>query len=350
MVETDYFFFFVQVMRNHELVGQINLDQLGARVGRMPEEKAEPVSDMERHNNDGDDIKTEEFVIDCNEVSHETQAKNPAENNIRENTLQIKEAYQNQNTTVQEKQEQNPQEQAETAFLSDTGRGHRIEYTLEQKEKEAEGSSTTSGKVAEEAQAHKLHIKALKHRTLNIEARIEDDILRHVLWLDEGGSTCKIQKKSDVDITVKTEQNIEPEVAETNHMPANKIRAQEHFTVERHLLTLGPNCGQHKLSLKGIVFTNCKEKQIQNQDNGKEVSDPYGEMPALEKECLKEEMHPLSCCKEEDQNDHFEREEDKEDEMTPEDDKSHLEHWEGNGIKEAENPHVPKGKIDHNES
>ncbi|XP_051278423.1 zinc finger protein 462 [Dicentrarchus labrax] len=388
-----------QVVRNHELVGQISLDQLEVMVG-MPEEDG-CLSNLERHSNDREDVRTEKFVSNFNEVPHETQAKNPAENNNMENiTLQINEAYQNQeqdgkngneenpaessvldlqdesttpNTTVQQKHEQDPQEQAEIIFLPDSARRQKIENTAEQnvgggnstdiqledrncpekerqtnenqaqpklrdgedssitltqqKEQAAEGSSTTYGRVAEKAQSHKLHIKTLKHRTLNFEARIENDILRHILLLDkESSNTLAHNRKNQVnteDISAS---------AKTNHRLANNNRAPESFTVERHLLTIKPNCGQLKISHKeilGVSFTKCKEDQVKNQKNSEEVRDPYGEMPVLENEYLKEEMQPL--CKEEDKNDDGEQKQDRE--MIAEDNE-----------KESENPHVPKGE------
>ncbi|XP_070760275.1 zinc finger protein 462-like [Enoplosus armatus] len=442
-----------QVMRNHELVGQVSLDQLEARVGGMPEGEAEPLSNLEHRNNDSEDVKTEEFVMDCNEVRHETQAKNLAENNIKEKTtLQIKETYRKEGpdgknvnedspylqyenaklkATVQEKHEQDPQEQAGIVFSPDTARGQGIENIVEQnvgegnnadiqfedcngpekerqtnenkaqpklkdseggsitftrqKEEAAEGSSTTYGKIAEKAQAHKLHIKALQHRT-NIEAKVEDDILRHILLLDEDGSIRKMRKRADQDRTVKMEQNIEPEIvdnvvneirlldkegsialthsrknlvnteaisasAKKDHAQAKDIRAEESFRAERHLLSLTPNCGQLKISHKeilGVSLTNCKKEQVHNLRKCEEVTDSYGEMPVLENEYLKEEMHPLGCCKEEDQNDHLQQKQEKEDEMITEDDENRCtdqEHEDRDGIKEADNPHVPKGAL-----
>lgn len=450
-----------QVVRNHELVGQINLDQLEARVGRMTEEEENPLSDPEHQNNDSEDVKTEEVVTNCNEVSHETQAKNLTERNIRENiTQQMKEAYQKQgqddkneneerpvkssvldlqyvnkkpNSIVQEKHEQDSQEQAAIVFLPDTERRERIKKITKHKigegtnadiqfedcsypqierqtnanqtqskhrgredssvaftqpkEEAAEGSSTTCGKIAEKSQTHKLHIKAQKHRALNIEAKIEDDILRHILLLDEDGSIRKKYKMTNPERTVKIEQSVEPEVADNvqneipllyeestinlahnrknqgnaeaisafakkNYGQANNFRDQERFAGKRHFLTLLPNCGQLKIGHKeilGVSFTNCKEEQVQNQENYEEIRDSYVEMPVLENAYLKEEMHPTDCCKGEDQNDHLEQKQDKEDEMITKDVESGCttqKREDGEEIKETENPDVPKGALE----
>ncbi len=411
----------MQVERNHELVGQVSLDQLEARVGGMPEEEGEPLSNLEHHNNDGEVVKTEEFVTDCNEVPRETQVKSLADNDIQDKmTPRIKEVfdfildlqYENTkpNTNVQEKHEReeivlSPDaaggQAIENIVEQNVGEGNRAVIQFEdcdgpekekqtnenqvqpklgdsedgrdtftqQKEEAAEGSSTT-----EKAQTHKLRIESLQ--------RVEDDILRRIL-LDEDGSIRKIHKKADKDRTVKTEQNVENEVvdnvpdeillldeddgihnpknqvnkvansasAKTNHRQVNNINAQEGFTVERHLLTQTPNCGQLKISHKeilGVSFTNHKEEQVPNHKTSEKVTDPYGDMPVLENEYLKEEMHSFGCSEEEDQNDPREQKQVKEDEMITDDDenrRTNREREEGDGIKEPENPQVPKGKI-----
>ncbi len=444
----------MQVVRNHELVGQISLDQLEARVSRMNEEEEEPLSDLEHHSNDMEDVKTEEIFTDCDEVSEEAQAENLAEKaiigKIRE---QMKEAYQRQgqddkngneerpakssvldlqcdntkpNSIVQEKHEHDPQEQAETVILPDTagrnetesrakqkvdeGKNAEIQFedcsypeietwtnenqaqsnlkdgedssdTFIQPKVEAEEESPTCAKTAEKVQAYKLHIKALKHGALNIEARIESDILRHIL-LDEDGKIHKIQKKVDQERTVKIEQSFETEVTSNlqNVIPlldeescitlancrrnpvsreavsafakkifvqGDNIEDQERVTVER---PLSPNCRQLKVShndFGSVSFTNCKVEQVQNQKNHEDASESYEEMPVLENEYLKEEMMRVDCCKKEDQNDHLELKQEEEDEMISEDGVNRCtnqEHRGDGGIKEAENPHVPKGK------
>lgn len=366
----------------------------------MPEEQEEPLS----------------------EVPHKTQAKTPAENNIREEiTLQIQEVYQKQRqdgkngneespTTVKEKHEQNSQKQPQTVFMPDTGRGRAIENIVgegnnavilfedcngpekekrrdenqtrlklresedssvtftRQKEDAAEGNSTTYSKIAEKAQNHKLQIKALQRRPLDIEASVENDI-HYILPQGEDGSIHKIHKKADQDTALNLEQNIKTDVvnealltekessiasahnkksqvnieANKTHEQANNIGAPRSFKVKSHLLTL-PNCAQLKINFKKSLagsFTNCKKEHVHNKKNSEEVTDPYGKMPVLENEYLKEETHPLGCCKEDARNDCLEQKQVKEDENGS----TNQRHEEGDGVKEADNPHVPKGKI-----
>lgn len=400
MIASFYLLFLVQIIRNHELVGQISLDQLEARAEKMSEE--EPLSDLSVY---AEDIKTEEIDIDCNEASYRTTAKNPGENNTTEDALRIKEAYQNKGqdgkneneeslakssmldlqhenekaNTVQEKQD--PREQADNAFFSDTGSRPRIESTLRQKfanegknsnnqfedwqniqtnegssvtftqqrENAAQGSAASSGKVTEKVQDHKLHIKALNRQTSHIQERIEEDTLRHVLLLDVDVSSCRIHRKSDLDLTVKTEQNSESAVTNNlsnENQPSDEqcgVSAGKNFTVDRHWSILGPNVRQAKPSHKGILgvsFTKCKENRMQGENNSKVVRDSCGETPALKRECMKEEMHLLSCYKEEDEDDRFEQTETQKH-------CRNLEHQEDEQMKEAENSHIPTGKTDH---
>ncbi|KAI3371979.1 hypothetical protein L3Q82_006851 [Scortum barcoo] len=385
-----------QVERNHELVGQVSLDQLEARVGGRPDQEEEPLI-----TDDGEVVKTEEFVKDCNEVPRETQAETPEDNDIREKDQdQIKEVFdsspdaavgqvmeniidhhagESSNTDFQSENHDGPEKEWETNESNAQPKLGESEDTrdvsTQQKEEVAEGSSTTCGKIAVRVQAHKLHIEALQHKTLNIEPHVENDILRHIPLLNKDGSIRKIHKKENQDRTVKKEQNMETEVmdnvpneilllddwihnpknqvntktisasAKTKHRQASNNKAQESFTVERHLLTLTPNCGQLKMSHKEILgVANCKEEH--NHETSEKVSDPYEDMPVLENEYLKEEMHPLGSSEEEDRNDRLEQNQDKEDEMiADENENRHTNHEEGDEIKAAEDQHMPKGAL-----
>lgn len=384
-----------QVERNHELVGQVSLDQLEARVGGRPDQEEEPLTSDNR-----EVVKTEEFVKDCNEVQRETHGQTLADNDTQEtDEEQIMEMLRNDsapdatveqvmenvmdhnagessNTDIQSEDHDGPEKEWETNESNAQPKLGESEDTrdvsTQQKVEAAEGSSTACSKIAERVQAHKLHIEALQHKTLNIEHRVEDDILHHIPLLDKDGSICKTHKKENQDRTVKKEQNMETEVMDnvpneilllddwihnpknqvntktisattkTNHRQASNNKAQESFTVERHLLTLTPNCGQLKMSHKEILgVANCKQEH--NHETSEKVSDPYEDMPVLENEYLKEEMHPLGSSEEEDQNDRLEQNQDKEDEMiTDKNENGHTNHEEVDEIKAAEDQHVPK--------
>lgn len=356
------FIFSLQVLRNHELVGQIHLDEMGARVDRMPEEQEQPTSDTD-------------CGTDCDNVSLQTQTEDLAENETKEK------ACLNQNSADFKKQEQDHQGRAETTSFSGTGRGHRRENTpeltagdgknvtsqneeqVQPKLRDADGNSVVMPKLKE----------PLKHRRFSIES-IEDDILRHVLLLEKGGSTVKMRRKSELDVPIEAELAVEPEVtdssqkerllfdnptnsqnihnctdevsasAKTNPTQPVKIRTPGRFTFERHLLTLGPNNGQHKLSIKGVSFATREERQMKNTIKIEKVEDP-----CAENQYLKEEMHLVSICKEEDWGVDCEQKEDKRDETTHRGDKNPR-HEKGGWTEDARSSCVFKGRSKHDES
>ncbi|XP_026176903.1 zinc finger protein 462-like [Mastacembelus armatus] len=334
-----------QVLRNHELVGQVSLDEL-EESGRMPE--AEPLSNSEHNNSDCGDMETEEMITDCNEVPQNALAKNMVENTVRDKmTLQMK---------TNQKYDQGPeggvakhrQEKIQAQHKLKHGVDSSMQFTS-QTEQVAEGSSTC--KIPEKAQAHKLQIKTLQQRILKIEARGNDAIPRHIPALDEDGGICNIQEKVDQDGTVKVEKNIETDVVNnvlsdnqlldkkssiilghsptnhakmklvspfkvTNHMRANDITTRKSWKVEKQLLNFTPNLG--------VPFTKCKEEQVHKQRNTEEITEPYGEMPELKNEYLKE---------------------DKESEMITERVKNQCKDkkQERDGTKETDKPHVHRG-------
>ncbi|KAF3695504.1 Zinc finger protein 462 [Channa argus] len=101
-----------QVVRNHELVGQVSLDQLEATVDMTPVQKGERLFNLQQHNSDHEDGETEELVTDCSELLHEILTGNLTENDFKERTsLQMREAEQ--------KHAEEPIKQAGVGFLSD---------------------------------------------------------------------------------------------------------------------------------------------------------------------------------------------------------------------------------------
>uniref|UniRef100_A0A3P8SZN5 C2H2-type domain-containing protein n=1 Tax=Amphiprion percula TaxID=161767 RepID=A0A3P8SZN5_AMPPE len=399
-----------QVVRNHELVGQVSLDQLDASAGGMPGNEEEHSSNLEEHNSDTDNVETKDFITDFSET------ENPTGNNTRDKIM-LKEAgldgneenpgdsrqHENTklNTTVLEKTEQEPQKQA----VTDTARGNaeknvgernngpeeegqtnknRAQPRLkdseassisEQKEEAAEGSSTPVFQTPEKTQAHMLHTKTFQHRTQNIEAKIEKDIIRHILQLDNDGSICKIHKTTNHNGSDKTEQNIEAKgvdndlgdiplldeegngtlvqnpkhqvnaqtvsaSAKMNHTQAKNTTARESFTIERHLLTLSPNCTELLLSHKdslGVTSPICKQQEMNSLKNCEEVTEHYGEMPVLENEYLKHGRPALGCYKEHEETDPLNQKEDKESAVIAEDN--------GKQCKDLDDPHVHKGAV-----
>ncbi|XP_034397310.1 zinc finger protein 462-like isoform X2 [Cyclopterus lumpus] len=345
-----------QVVRNHELVGQVSLDQLQARVGRRPEE--EPSADLKHHGSE--DVEKEEFLPDCDEVPLETQAKDPAENSTRgEIALQSEEAYQKQEQGGKEEesraessvldlrredekpnaadQEKREQEAARTVFLialPELGDGEDGGVAVTQQKEEApEGSSLTCGGKAEDIGVCRTHEKADQGRTVkteDIETEVVDNVRKELVLLDERGSVPQNQVISKA-ISISARKNL---------MQANSSRPQGSCTVARNLLTLSR---KESSSLGSFTnsFTNCKKEHVHDQENGGEVREPYGEMPVLENEYLKEEMQPPGCCKEEEESDRLEQQPDKDDEAVTTDDENgptKRKREEGDGMRHAGSP------------
>ncbi|XP_068577027.1 zinc finger protein 462-like [Cebidichthys violaceus] len=352
-----------QVVRNHELVGQVSLDQLQARVGRMPEE--EPSPNVEHHNAGSEDAETEEFVTDCNEVPLETQAQDPAENSARgETTLRAEEACQQRGqagkkeesaaescvldlqcenakpNAVQEKREQEPA-QPKLGDSEDSD----VTFT-QQTEGAAEGSSPTPGDISEDVSICRTDKKAEQDGTVkteDFETEIVDNVRSELVLLDERGSTpLSHGPKNQVDTEAISA------LARKNHVQASNGRPQGSFTVARHLLTLSSKCVQFKMSREeslGLSFTNCIKEQVHAPKTSGEVREPYGEMPVLENEYLKEEMQPLGCCQEEDESDRLEQKRDGEDGTAPKDDENGRTEQRRDGVMNAGTPHVPRGAL-----
>ncbi|KAF7660214.1 hypothetical protein LDENG_00286170, partial [Lucifuga dentata] len=403
-----------QVMRNHELVGQVSLDQLEERLyGMVEDEEAlsklgqhtetedaetdiiiqwqegEVENTTEKSNKEEEGLKVKNEPSGLDDVSHLAQAKNLEKNDTVE---KISEQYKKQgevcqeenvesnakssapvlqcensvkpNSVVQQKQEQNVHSQAENdVLLGDTVKGHGLENAGEQTFGEgdkadknqaqveiAEKISTEYGKMAKTPQAHELYERAAQNQKIkieqNIETKVEDDILCHILLLDEEGSITSPSKKW---FEVKTE--VMPTTVKKNHMLTKTIRAQEYFTGEREKLAATHNREQIQINHKrhdkesmAVPMTNCKVGHMHKENNNEEIADPYGEMPVLENEYLKEEVHPTGWCKKEGANENEVKQERADETVYKH--KNHCkdqECEERERIKEAELSFAPKG-------
>ncbi|XP_030593978.1 zinc finger protein 462-like [Archocentrus centrarchus] len=382
-----------QVVRNHELVGQVSLDQLEAKVGGASEAEEEHLSNMEQLVRE--DVEMFEFFTDCDEVP---QAENPEDDTTEKTGLQIQEAC---GMRDQEGNEESPGESSELDIQQENAKANttvqqdlqkretaREEETGNVEQSVAEMKITESQfkdcngpdeerqtnenqaqpklldcedkeqkdtgkdpKGAENTPAQKQDVKALEHKTLNIEARVEDDIVRHILQLDDDGS--KMHNKADQDRTVKTEKGVETSdpsdlplakessfalshnqkshanntqadsaLTKINSTHVNNTRAKESFRIERHMLTLPPNYARLKMisgDVLGVSFAKFKREQVHAKESSEREPEPCREMPVLEKECLKKEVHPPGCFKEEEEKDPLEQKQSKESEMATED-------------------------------
>ncbi|XP_029018882.1 zinc finger protein 462-like [Betta splendens] len=327
-----------QVMRNHELVGHVSLDQLEA-VYKTPEEDDELLSNLEQENND-QDVETEEYDAYGNDILPETLAKNPLEHDIRAKTIHNLE------------NEQDPQEQAVLLPNAASGQKRDVQFedsTVPEKESQAEShgkakttklslrkkeaaewNSTEHNEKAVMAPALAPHNKALKHEALE-----GGDVLHHMPVMGEKGSkkdgAVEMEQNSNTKVVDERENQLlnehsnitachskGPVITEPNSEPniksqANNMRTPENPTVAQQSPT-STHCSRLKMSHKGNSgrsVANCKEEVVSITEK---------EMPVLEKVFHKEEM-PVGIGKEE---------KDKEEE-------------EGSSVKDEDVPNVHRG-------
>ncbi|XP_074526085.1 zinc finger protein 462-like [Halichoeres trimaculatus] len=311
-----------QVVRNHELVGQVSLDQLEARVGRMPGYEEEPLSDPEPLISNKTIIKTEEIVPGYDAIPEETQAYHPEENDLMEKVaLKMEDDtdesmlsdLQNENAKlVALKLELDQQEQAVTGFLPE----HRTDELVDQ--------SVCGGKKSEDCNSPEKEQSTTEKLAQPIPGVSEASIPEMHTTADQGG---------EVEKTLEGDSNFSSvEIMKEKKSPENNTKTQ----FEEDILTLGLDGAQFKVihvEGSGVVSKEDAVAELRNT----ELRDLYGEMPVLENEYFKKEMDSPGCCKEEDQSDHPEQ--------SPEDEFTDQEQDECDGIKDADTPHVTKGEL-----
>ncbi|KAM4745873.1 zinc finger protein 462-like isoform 1-T2 [Anableps anableps] len=357
-----------QVLRNHELVGQVSLDQLEARTGTRPETD-------DNHSSDNEELEAEEFNATCDDVPqtdnlpeyhstgnmivhakevHGTQEqrgneRTPSNSSVSDITQDITQ----QNTSVLERHEQDSQTQELNVALHHTEPNAEecddadIKYddcSFAEKEKQTSKNQTTrtdgqeeevaqrsliSGKTAD-GQADGPHFKEDHREAQSIEAMVEEDIVRHVLLLEENGSMHKSHKRPDQEKTGKMGQNTEgneksekplsntvcstslaqnlkfqdiianPATAKMNSAQGSSSKHREGFRFEPHLLTLSPSYTRLKLGHKGslgILLANCKREQNHSPKILKDESEQNREKTVL----VKEKQPHLDQCEEDEQ-------------------------------------------------
>lgn len=379
----------MQVLRNHELVGQVSLDQVEARIGRMLEEN-------DVYNTDNEEVETEETAADFDEVlqtisvaeydtqektvlsSAEAQGKQEQDENEESPAKSSSSGVQddaNPNATVQKRHEQSLKTEVMNVSLTFSAEGQVVikteqdleEYVNEgvqpedciepEKEQtnkypsrptdnqgENSAESPSCFQTADTAHASNLQIKD----TRSIDIKVEDDIVQHILLLDENGSRThkwKNQKHSfkmepdtearNVDCNINDDAsldkkdgtslaqnpniqaNIGAKMDQANMNQANNARAQEGVSIKSISMTFPSNYTQLHVSCKDSVdLCVCKQEQKQSPEACTEASAPCGEMPVLEKECHVEKQQCLETCEEEETTENLRLKQGEEVEMT----------------------------------
>ncbi|KAL6114756.1 uncharacterized protein ACO6RY_05444 [Pungitius sinensis] len=304
-----------QVVRNHELVGQVSLDQLQAAVGRMPEE--EPSSNLERRNDGSEDEETE---ADRQEGPLEAGAEGVPRGG---RAPQAEEA--SRERVCSGDMQESPIEGYVWDLQSKKAKPNAAVLCVRQKEEEA---SLTHGPTPGVLGICRTEVQP---------GAVKDD-------------------QTEAELAPPGERGVKAEavsaLAATNPTQADSGGPRGGLGAAGPLLTLPPRCAQAKTSdpeSSRVSFKNCKKEQEQHP---KDISgggrEPYGDMPVLEKEYLKVELQPLGCCKTEDESARLEPKQEKKEEEEEEfsNDKENrcteLKH-EGEGVKKSGSPLVARG-------
>lgn len=366
-----FLFSFLQVLRNHELVGQIRLDELEARLDGTSQEEGRPVSDIAT-------------ITHCHEVSRQTQTKTLAEMKTVDEHLQMKDACQSPDPAELKHLEQEDRQRAGTENRPEVAAEEDVNRQPEKKDiqiqenqnklkpRNSDGNNVRRSSLKErivkyyEGSPDTRPGLLLKGRMFNDNhAKIEEHILRCVLQLEKDGSAVTVCRQSEVDLPSKAEMKMEA-VLEHNHLreylllnncsnnlnnqdgaevaatasktsPAepSSIRIPSPFTIQRHSLPHGGHNGRHEFGIWGASFTAGNDEPVENPGRSEKVEDSC----CSENEGLTEEGRLVSCCQEKDQG---------VDEVTHPNKKPRLE--EDGAIKRAENPRDPEGTPQYSES
>lgn len=346
----------VQVVRNHELVGQVSLDQLEASISRRrgDEEGEEPLSNLEQDNSDSEDKQTGGSDTDFTNIPAEPDThQKQGEDRQREKPASVSDIQCEDatlNNTVQMKRD--PQKQAGIVGLQNTTTGEQLgnegessasdcndgkkakqsneshtdgeDTNFTQQTKEAGEGSSASRFKEDNAQVDKTHSAAPEQRTLDVNAREQGDILCDTPTPDEDSSASNMHREAEEQRAVKMELDTGSNREQSHHMSVDEDQINTHATTlnlaqktvthERNSVNVSPNSAHEE----SLAVAKCKEELVQDD----EIMASYGEMPVLENEYLKEELVALGCCKEEEEEEevyYSEQKQDREIEIKEED-------------------------------
>lgn len=326
-------FVFLQVLRNHELVGQIRLDELEARLEQtIPEED---------HT-----VPNKSAIIDCDNVSIGTQTKTVAkvEMDLKHledkdtplNPAQLKDSEQEDpqqaksNTRVEKETEAKEVENVNCQTVENINQIQENQIQLKSGNIEENGvrNSGLKEKVVQlfEGSPDKIPRFPPRQRVFN-DAKIEEHILRSVLPLQKDNSAVTKHRKSELDLSVKetvlAHNLLFKNTLKLNPTKLDGVQSQSKSSFRRHSLTHGVYNAQRKFSSGGVPFT---AKQIENPGRREKVD-------GGKNKGLAEEGHLISRCSEKDHGTN---------EATHPSKK--LRYEDDGAIKRTDNPHTSEGR------
>lgn len=342
-------------MRNHELVGQVSLDQLGV----IPITIAEGDEESLRHHsgdhvNDESESETEVKVHSMQEMK-EADVKREQEAQEQERVLFLTDAAFVHGAENFDKRK-NVDVQNEDSIVPEMHRGNQAQHTLRDGEV---GSVAFTQPKEEETGWRSLACDKKLSSTNTPHIKAPQDDLHLNLELDDTDQdkTAKMEQDNETNAVDKVLGELQLDeqgsifLANNSKNPVNKdkvefVKKENHTQksyvspeVERELLTSVHSCAL-KMGHKGnpgVSFASCKE-EVQNNKNREEELNSDRQTPEPKNAVSKEEMCPLESCKEDTEEDtgHLE--------LKLENQHKVQEGEEIRRIEEADHPHAYRGE------
>ncbi|CAM9143122.1 unnamed protein product [Lampetra planeri] len=226
-----------QIVRNHELVGQVSLDQLDSMSVRVPEEDEESLFPR-----DSDDVEMEQSaqvpqvrLSFSNDDSSQMRGMDGSKENRGSNAKTFDLEPTSRNAPVRETSEQ----QEQRTFLTDVEEGNEsdrqsedCDVSEEEKQKDANhlGDSAGSRIMVKEEKEEAAEMGERSHKNRpersSLEVKVEDEILQNILKLDDS-AIHRVHRAAVQVPVVKVKTDIDWEVPQKNHKLEMDIRTHD---------------------------------------------------------------------------------------------------------------------------
>lgn len=271
-----------QVVRNHQLVGQVSLYQLEARIPQDDGEEEEEL--LGHHSAASENMNVFKSALSCNEVLYSSQNNVPIEKDIR---LQNEQPNENQMQDVVKENTDHSKEGEEFTDITKTQK----DYTKEMDARNCELKTREKVSVSSPFCVKTDHSNRLCKSFQDNEAVVENDLIQQIQQIDEDGSSSAVDKtvqgKKQV-ITTEVVNSLNHSSQEDgkaavslNHHPemnkSFKVNKSALILPSSVELRISPHVQQDQES-SGTSGTNCNE----GLDSAGQAN-PYGEMPILER-------------------------------------------------------------------
>lgn len=258
-------FLFVQVLRNHELVGQVSLDQLESRIERRKEKELD-IQDLQDF--DGDFSEAENMTNDDTEkktILRELLEKRDEDGNGQNSAKSCTNLQCDATTPKSGLHEQDLQSGADTGALIHSTGGLQAASVDQRDEVQQDGCSGTE------------HVLS----TIKVEEDLQDNAVDLKLNKDDGISAPNGQANTSLANRSSAEDTKDSSSPKPPSQTASPVGTDT----------------------RSVSLKTCKDELEQTSISSQEAPGHFGEMPVLENELLKKKLDSPENCKEEDEED-----------------------------------------------